>query len=86
MYVRRIPEHPGAGRLGRHVRHDPRSLRYLYPAREVSGLVSVRHQRYIPVLDQGDLGSWRKSLAKTHVQRFSGGGFPSSLPPSWVPT
>ncbi|MGH3375968.1 MAG: hypothetical protein ACRDP6_14615 [Actinoallomurus sp.] len=61
MYVRRIPEHapthPAAGRLGRHVRHDPRSLRYLVTAKSLGDLTSVRHQRYIPVLDQGDLGS-----------------------------
>ena len=57
-YVKRIPEKPVDGkRLGRHVRHDPRSLNYLYPDDEVSGLTSVRHERHIPVLDQGDLGS-----------------------------
>jgi hypothetical protein len=64
LYVRRIPERPGAGRLGRHVRHDPRSLAYLYPAHEVAGLVSVRHQRAIPVLDQGDLGSCTGNAAE----------------------
>lgn len=61
MYIERIPEHPpthsSAGRLGRHVRHDPRSLAYRYPARSTGTLTSVRHQRYIPVLDQGNLGS-----------------------------
>lgn len=61
MYVERIPEfdptHPSAGRLGRHIRHDPRSLAYRYPARSTGTLTSVRHQRYIPVLDQGNLGS-----------------------------
>lgn len=43
-------------RLGRHVNHDPRSLRYTVgaPARTI---VSVEHERVIPVLDQGDLGS-----------------------------
>lgn len=56
MFVRRIPEHPGAGRLGRHVQHDPRSRRF--PHRRTGGpLVSVRHERHIPILDQGDLGS-----------------------------
>lgn len=61
MYVRRIEEHPAtdpdAGRLGRHVRHDPRSLRYQVTARSLGDLKSVTHRRYIPVLDQGDLGS-----------------------------
>lgn len=68
MYVRHIPEHPpthpAAGRLGRHVRHDPRSLAYLYPAHEVTGLASVRHERHIPVLDQGDLGSCTGNAAE----------------------
>lgn len=68
MYVRHIPEqpptHPSAGRLGRHVRHDPRSLHYLYPAHLVDGLVSVRHERNIPVLDQGDLGSCTGNAAE----------------------
>jgi hypothetical protein len=61
MTVRRIdeypPTHPSAGRLGRHVRHDPRSLRYQVAAAPLGTLKSVRHRRYIPVLDQGDLGS-----------------------------
>jgi hypothetical protein len=42
-------------RLGRHVNHDPRSLRF---AVRPSGIVQSRiWQRRIPVLDQGDLGS-----------------------------
>jgi hypothetical protein len=42
-------------RLGRHVNHDPRSLRF---AVRPSGIVQSRTwQRRIPVLDQGDLGS-----------------------------
>ena len=58
---RRIPEHPptqpGAGRLGRHVRHDPRSLSYQVTAKSLGDLKSVKHRRYVPVLDQGDTGS-----------------------------
>jgi hypothetical protein len=43
-------------RLGRHVHHDSESRHYEYrPAR--SAPVSVRHQRRIPILDQGSLGS-----------------------------
>lgn len=68
MYVRRIPEHPAthpaAGRLGRHVRHDPQSLRYQVAARSLGTLKSVRHQRRIPVLDQGDLGSCTGNAAE----------------------
>lgn len=57
-FVRRINETRVDGkRLGRHVRHDPRSLYYQVSARSLGDLKSVRHRRYIPVLDQGDLGS-----------------------------
>jgi hypothetical protein len=44
------------GGLGRHVRHDSRSLAYRFVPRTVE-LRSVRHHRNIPVLDQGQLGS-----------------------------
>lgn len=44
-------------RLGRHVQHDSRSLAYLVKAKDVATLKSVRHTRYIPVLNQGNLGS-----------------------------
>lgn len=40
-------------RLGRHVLHDSRSLRYLVEAESFSVLRSIRHQSRIPVLDQG---------------------------------
>jgi hypothetical protein len=48
--------HGHEGRLGRHVNHDPRSRAFAHVA---SGrtLVTVRHERKIPVLDQGDIGS-----------------------------
>jgi hypothetical protein len=46
------------------VKHDPRSLQYLYPAEKVDGLTSVRHERGIPVLDQGDLGSCTGNAAE----------------------
>jgi hypothetical protein len=68
MYVRHIPEHPAthpsAGRLGRHVKHDPRSLRYQVTPRSLGTLKSVRHTRRIPVLDQGDLGSCTGNAAE----------------------
>jgi len=58
LHTRHIEEHVIPGRrLGRHVRHDPRSLRYQVAARSTGTLTSVRHTRAIPVLDQGDLGS-----------------------------
>lgn len=42
-------------RLGRHLNHDPRSLRYLLP--EAETVVSVEWPRRVAILDQGDLGS-----------------------------
>ena len=48
---------PTDKRLGRHVNHDSRSLRYLVEASDVNTLKSIRHERYIPILDQGSLGS-----------------------------
>ncbi len=42
-------------RLGRHVRHDPRSRDY--PAAQAPRLVSVLHARRTPPFDQGNLGS-----------------------------
>jgi hypothetical protein len=57
IYVRPIPEHviPGQ-RLGRHVRHDSRSLAYPYtaPERELKPVLWTRHT---PILNQGDIGS-----------------------------
>lgn len=41
-------------RLGRHVHHDPRSLAYRLPE---SAPATVRWERTIPVLDQGNVGS-----------------------------
>jgi hypothetical protein len=57
MTHQQIPETAAPGRrLGRHVNHDPRSLQFLVePA--AAKLRSVTHERVIPVLDQGDLGS-----------------------------
>lgn len=56
----RIEElHPlvsGAGRLGRHIHHDSRSLSYQYPTEGLT-LTTTVHERRIPVLDQGSLGS-----------------------------
>jgi hypothetical protein len=52
-----IPEQQVEGRrLGRNVNHDARSLRFLVnsPARALS---TTEHERMIPVLDQGQLGS-----------------------------
>jgi hypothetical protein len=63
--IRFIDEHAGAGRLGRHVEHDPRSRAYaisedLFPA----GYTSTVHKVDIPVLDQGQLGSCTGNAAE----------------------
>jgi hypothetical protein len=42
-------------RLGRHVNHDPRSRRF--PVRADVPIVSVRHERHVPIFDQGETGS-----------------------------
>lgn len=55
LYFKRIePKDP---RLGRHVLHDSRSLRYQAPARDPLSLKSVRHKVNIGLLDQGYEGS-----------------------------
>lgn len=65
IFVRRIPEiHVQGKRLGRHVLHDPRSLAYRYPAADLASLKSVRHERHVPVLDQGPLGSCTGNAAE----------------------
>lgn len=44
-------------RLGRIVEHDESSRRFAFTADAGVTLVSKRHQRFIPVLDQGSVGS-----------------------------
>lgn len=48
---------PKDPRLGRHVAHDSRSLRFKVVARDPMTLSSVRHVVNIPILDQENLGS-----------------------------
>ncbi len=61
MTVTRIPEHPGAGRLGRHYEPAPLSAKLAAAARRVTRrarpLVSQVWRRYQAPFDQGDLGS-----------------------------
>lgn len=52
------PYRPGDVRpLGRHVKHDSRSLAYRHQRRHAGALVSVTHERMIPILNQGDVGA-----------------------------
>lgn len=55
VYSRRIPSTDP--RLGRHVSHDDRSLRYGQPVLPRSAIQSVEWTRRCPVLDQGQIGS-----------------------------
>ena len=64
-------------RLGRHVRHDPRSLSY--PYRSAAPLVSTRHACHIPTLDQGDLGS---CTGNATVHALASGPLWSTLSPT----
>jgi hypothetical protein len=50
-----IYKYENVRRLGRHIEHDDRSKSYAYKAS--SAPRTVRHQRYIPVLNQGNLGA-----------------------------
>ncbi|QTD96958.1 hypothetical protein [Streptomyces cyanogenus] len=49
--------HPSDPRLGRHVQHDPRSLRYAHGVLPKSAFRSVDWVRRAPIFDQGQLGS-----------------------------
>lgn len=55
VYSRLIPSTDP--RLGRHVAHDSRSLRYAAPVLPRSALVSQHWTRRSPILDQGSIGS-----------------------------
>lgn len=52
--LKRIKEIEGAGRLGRHIEHDPRSLAF---SAGTSAIKSVRHKRHGKPFNQGELGS-----------------------------
>jgi hypothetical protein len=58
IVTRHIEEHPGAGRLGRHVEHDDRSRAFALSADLLTGSYkTVTHTVNAPVLDQGDVGA-----------------------------
>lgn len=54
IVIKRIKEIEGAGRLGRHVEHDPRSLAF---SAGTAAVKSIRHRRHGKAFNQGDLGS-----------------------------
>lgn len=49
-----LPLHP---RLGRHVQHDPRSLKFAAGVLPKSAIQPVHWERRVPIFDQGELGS-----------------------------
>ena len=49
-----LKEKAGAGRLGRHVEHDPRSRAF---SAGTAAFKTIRHLRHGKAFDQGDLGS-----------------------------
>lgn len=54
VFLKRIVEKPGAGRLGRHVEHDPRSRAF---SAGTAAVKTVTHKRHGKAFDQGELGS-----------------------------
>lgn len=68
--------HNTSPRLGRHVLHDSESRRYTF---NTAGLAirSVRHQRHIPIFDQGDIGDCTGNAA---IGCLGTGPFYSTLP------
>jgi hypothetical protein len=57
VYLRRLPLHANGRAFGRHVQHDPRSLRYAHGVMPRSALVAQSWTRRCGVLDQGSVGS-----------------------------
>lgn len=61
IHYQRIPEIPSetgeSYPLGRHIHFDSLSLAYRYAVPRGRAITSVVHNRLIPILDQGDLGS-----------------------------
>lgn len=74
IYRRRLPMHP---RLGRHVAHDPRSRAYAVQPTATS-LVATRHEAFIDVLDQGQLGSCTGNAGVAAIYRR-----PYDVAPTW---
>jgi hypothetical protein len=72
---------PADPRLGRHVNHDPRSRSY--PVREAAPIVSVQHERHIPIFDQGDLGS---CTGNAGIGCLGTGPFYTALANAWEPS
>jgi hypothetical protein len=66
--TRILPESGGAPhRLGRHVFHDPKSLRYAAPVLPRSAIVSKRWTRRAAIMDQADTGACTGNAAASWV-------------------
>jgi hypothetical protein len=79
MTIHLIDQQHRPGRhLGRHVEHDPQSLRYAHGVLPKSAIKSVAWTRRIPILDQGDLGSCTGNAAVGALGTDSAGRTASS--------
>lgn len=54
IYIEKIPSTDP--KLGRHINHDSKSKEYAFDTANIE-IVYVEHERYIPILDQGAVGS-----------------------------
>jgi hypothetical protein len=74
----RLPEQPLPGRLGRHVKHDSRSLEPAFAAKRAPKVESVKHAATGLPLNQGELGSCTANALCGALDSapFFGGGTP----------
>jgi hypothetical protein len=73
IYRERLPFHP---LLGRNIHFDSRSLAYALQPIGAAAIVDVRHQSFIGILDQGQLGSCTGNAGCSciyHAPFFAGG-------------
>lgn len=73
---------PKAAGLGRNILHDPRSRDYAFDAAGIT-YKSVRHKRYVPVLDQGQVGS---CTGNAGTGALGSGSFFQTLPTGLIST
>lgn len=55
IYVEKIPSTDP--RLKRHINHDSKSKEFAFDTSNIPTILDVEHARYIPILDQGQVGS-----------------------------
>lgn len=55
IYIEKIPSTDS--RLKRHINHDSKSKEFAFDTSNIPTILDVEHERYIPILDQGQVGS-----------------------------